>query len=133
MVPGGGGHAAAPAARLHGAVTLRPAPGAAGAGTAAAVRRRRAALPDHHQSPAHDGDLDLSNNYAAVKAGAEQAGMIWVGRALTHHSVVLIQGQRVHWQEFFKDAKWARDPDGVVRPVFSGPPARPLPPGTPEY
>jgi hypothetical protein len=66
----------------------------------------------------NDGDLDLSNNYAAVDAGSEQAGVVWARmpttHRITHHTVVLVEGRPVHWKEFL-------------------PPAAPLPPGTPEY
>jgi hypothetical protein len=81
-----------------------------------------------------DRDLDLSNNYAAVHAGADQAGNDSRGRALDHHTVWFVDGVRMHWWQNYETerSRWDRDADG--RPV---PRLRegksPIPPGHPEY
>src|SRR5207302_1868799 len=56
-----------------------------------------------------DGDLDLANNYAHVHAGGQDAGLFWGGgRTLDHHTVVVLDGRRTDWREFypFTDTQW---------------------------
>jgi hypothetical protein len=61
-----------------------------------------------------DGDLDLKNNYFAVHDGANQAGTIWSGTAIDHHSSWYVNGERRIWGELFNRAVhvWPRGPDG---------------------
>src|SRR5262249_40408119 len=79
----------------------------------------------------HDGDLDLANNYAAVHAGAEQAGRHWRGGALDHHTVWFERGERRIW---WNPYQCVGDHDAGGHPVprlRDG--QRPLPLGQPEF
>jgi hypothetical protein len=80
-----------------------------------------------------DGDLDLRNNYAAVHAGDIQAGAAWAqGRALDHHTVLMLDGRPRPWQDVYDPTDWRPDADGV----YPLPPVRPgvrPPADAPEY
>jgi hypothetical protein len=88
-----------------------------------------------------DGDLDLSNNYAAVHAGGCQAGEQFARtRVLDHHTCLVLDGRRESWFDFFPPGKtgWEPDPSGALHPVRTDletpPPVRgPPPPGVPEF
>ena len=80
-----------------------------------------------------DGDLDLSNNYAAVHKGATQAGQRWARyRTLDHHTVWFEHGVRRYWWNVYEGAHWDRDSqDNPVPRLRQG--ASPPPDGQPEY
>lgn len=65
-----------------------------------------------------DGDLSLANNYANVHRGSEDAGYLFRGSALNHHSIWFVGDRRVHWYEVFdQDGAWGKDPDGHPFPL----------------
>lgn len=66
-----------------------------------------------------DHDLDLSNNYASVHQGSQQAGLIHAYAPLDHHSVWFRNGERKHWFVVFEmePDKWSRDANGHVQPT----------------
>jgi hypothetical protein len=82
-----------------------------------------------------DGDLDLSNNYASVHRGSDQAGAHLAGTALAHHVTWYVGGERVYWWQIYEldDDRWHRDAEGApvptVRPEVA---ARDVPKG-PEH
>jgi hypothetical protein len=84
----------------------------------------------------NDGDLDLSNNYASVHEGSEQAGLLCSqGRVLDHHSMWREGGTRYDWQalhNWWLPGGWRRDAAGRVHPVPK-PGAHVAAAGHPEY
>jgi hypothetical protein len=80
-----------------------------------------------------DGDLDLSNNYASVHAGSEQAGQRYASlRALDHHTVWPEHGVRRFWWNVYKTDAWNRDYIGNPVPRLRQDASAP-PEGHPEY
>src|ERR1700722_8215634 len=61
-----------------------------------------------------DGDLDLTNNYAAVHNGAAQAGQTFIGSTLDHHTVWFENSVRMKWSQKYETdpARWDRDAKG---------------------
>lgn len=66
-----------------------------------------------------DGDLDLSNNYAAVHTGSAAAGRSFAGWALDHHVSWYHNGEIVYWWMVFNNnpMKWARDSNDIPVPT----------------
>lgn len=65
-----------------------------------------------------DGDLSLANNYANVHRGSEDAGLLFRGSALNHHSIWFVGDRRVHWYEVFdQEGAWGKDADGHPIPL----------------
>ncbi|HVC92227.1 MAG TPA: hypothetical protein VND64_00985 [Pirellulales bacterium] len=66
----------------------------------------------------NDGDLELSNNYAAANAGALDAGRRFAGRPLDHHTKWYVGERFIAWYEYFEtnSAGWRRDRDGHPAP-----------------
>lgn len=65
-----------------------------------------------------DGDLSLANNYANVHRGSEDAGYLFRGSALNHHTIWFVGDRRVHWYEYFdQDGAWGKDPEGHPFPL----------------
>jgi Glycosyltransferase family 87 len=65
-----------------------------------------------------DHDLDLGNNYRDVHRGGDQAGLLFRGSLLDHHTIWFLDGRRVSWFMVFEDgAKWGVDPSGTPSPV----------------
>lgn len=64
-----------------------------------------------------DGDLDLTNNYASVHQGSEQAGQRLAGSLLDHHTVWFKNDQRKDWPRIFQD--WSTDAAGRPVPQLS--------------
>jgi hypothetical protein len=64
-----------------------------------------------------DHDLDLANNYRAAHRGASDAGRLYAGRPLDHHTVWVIDGVRADWRDVY-DAfgRWDRDAEGYPQP-----------------
>ena len=58
-----------------------------------------------------DYDFDLANNYSDVHQGSEQAGLIFRGKALDHHTAWRLDGKYIPWRKVFEmdGAKWNRD------------------------
>lgn len=81
-----------------------------------------------------DGDLNLANNYAAVHAGAQQAGRRFAGSPLDHHSVWFRDNKRRNWRSIYEtDGRlWRRDAAGRPVPTLR-PGQTPPAPGHPEY
>ncbi len=81
-----------------------------------------------------DGDLDLANNYAAARAGAQQAGLRFAGAPLDHHTVWYENSRRREWAQVYQTGwqRWHRDAAGhlmlTLRPGQTPPAA-----GHPEY
>jgi hypothetical protein len=84
----------------------------------------------------NDGDLDLSNNYASVHAGSEQAGLRFSREpTLDHHTTWVDRGGRVNWQSQYlwkEPDGWQRDALSKVTPV-ARPGAQVGEPGHAEY
>lgn len=65
-----------------------------------------------------DGDLSLANNYDAVHKGSMDAGLLFRGSALNHHTIWFVGDHRVHWFEIFRqEGPWGKDPEGHPFPV----------------
>ena len=65
-----------------------------------------------------DHDLDLANNYYDVHRGGDDAGLLFRGSSLDHHTIWFLDDKRVSWFMVFEDApKWGVDPSGVPSPV----------------
>lgn len=66
----------------------------------------------------HDGDVDQANNYAAVHRGAGQAGKLFAGGPLDHHSSWYAGDRLLRWHEVFEldPRRWDRDAQGFPRP-----------------
>ncbi len=69
----------------------------------------------------NDCDLDLSNNYAAVHQGANQAGEVHAGTPIDHHVVWLIHGRRILWRQVYEQSSknWRTDDFGHPVPTRS--------------
>jgi hypothetical protein len=66
-----------------------------------------------------DGDLSLANNYERVHKGSEDAGFIFRGSALNHHTIWFVGEQRVHWfQVFNQEGEWGKDAEGHPFPLL---------------
>lgn len=68
----------------------------------------------------NDGDLELKNNYASVHRGSSQAGMLWAGTPLDHHTVWYLGGERLQWAHIFEldNSKWQEDSAGWPKPTI---------------
>lgn len=65
-----------------------------------------------------DGDLSLGNNYDKVHAGSLDAGLLFRGSDLDHHSVWFVDGKRIHWAEVFRrPPPWNKDAEGHPVPT----------------
>ena len=65
-----------------------------------------------------DGDLALGNNYDKVHAGSLDAGLLFRGSDLDHHTVWFVDGKRIHWAEVFqRPPPWNRDAAGHPVPT----------------
>ena len=65
-----------------------------------------------------DHDLDLGNNYEAVHRGSDDAGLLFRGSRLDHHSIWFLGEQRIPWFDVFEDPpNWEVDATGVPMPV----------------
>jgi hypothetical protein len=81
-----------------------------------------------------DGDLELSDNYAAVHQGATQAGLGHAGEPLDDHTVWFENGVRRRWAVVFETDpdEWDEDDKGNPVPRLR-PGQAPPAPGHPEY
>jgi hypothetical protein len=70
-------------------------------------------------SVVEDGDLDLTNNYRAVHEGGNQAGLLFRGSRLDHHSVWFVGDRRVEWRNVFHvdEKDWGKDAAGHWTPT----------------
>jgi hypothetical protein len=59
-----------------------------------------------------DGDLDLTNNYAAVYRGSPQAGKDFSGTALVPQTTWFDHGSRRHWWDIYETYPWDHDNEG---------------------
>ena len=82
----------------------------------------------------NDGDLNLANNYAAVHAGAQQAGLNFAGVALDDHTVWYQNGRRWEWPHVYEidEDLWRYNAAGHPVPTLR-PGQTPPAPGHPEY
>jgi hypothetical protein len=81
-----------------------------------------------------DGDFNLANNYAAARAGAGQAGLMFAGTPLDHQTAWYDDGQRREWQNIYQLSQqdWRRDAAGRLTPPLRPGQTAPAP-GHPEY
>ncbi len=63
-----------------------------------------------------DHDLDLGNNYRDVHRGGEDAGLVWRGGKIDHHSIWFLGEQRVAWFNVYDDKNWDADENGAPVP-----------------
>jgi hypothetical protein len=61
-----------------------------------------------------DGDLDLRNNYEAMRHGSLDAGRKWAGALLDDHTTWWRDGRRVEWGSIHEPIRmpWPRDAEG---------------------
>jgi len=65
-----------------------------------------------------DHDLELGNNYQAVHRGSDDAGLLFRGSTLDHHSIWFLGEQRVAWFSVFDEpSNWEADATGALMPV----------------
>ncbi|HSO33831.1 MAG TPA: glycosyltransferase family 87 protein, partial [Labilithrix sp.] len=61
---------------------------------------------------------DLGNNYQAVHRGSDDAGLLFRGSTLDHHSIWFLDDKRVSWFMVFDEpSKWGVDVTGAPSPV----------------
>ncbi len=66
-----------------------------------------------------DGDLALANNYMNVHRGGEDAGLLFRGSQLNHHTVWYVGDHLVHWFEVFdQEGTWGKDENGHPFPLI---------------
>lgn len=66
-----------------------------------------------------DGDLSLANNYERVHKGSEDAGFLFKGSALNHHTIWFVGDHRVHWYQVFnQEGTWGKDSEGHPFPLL---------------